>query len=616
MPPFSLANLLKRVFVFIALPVLFLSCGSNFTSPNAGVDSSTSSVNCLSPGGQATPSPLPSSSTFYSNTFQTLSADSPRGLDVASDYAFSGYTLNAGPVWSNLMPSGYVQFVFTTTAAGTYGLSLYYSTTAIGAGADISVNGIYQSSANLPSTGSFSTFATSTPVTITLPLGQSLVQIAAQTTFNAFNLSGMTSTPILVTAPTVVSSSCLTVNKGVLHQEIDGFGASTAFEVTPLTSSQADLFFSPTVGVGLSLLRTEVPDDGSCSSVNLTCAGEISDMQLASNRGARVWSTPWSPPATMKSNSSLIAGSLSNGSYQAYANYLLNYVNSVAAQGVTLLALSVQNEPDSNVSYDSANWSAQNFHNFILDNLGPTLAANGKSAVQVVMPESSVYSRLSSYGNATLADPIAAAFVGIVAFHGYDNPASPTYEEAQALGKHYWETEMSAGTGYGPSLCGGCWDPSMADALMWGQIINSWMVNANINAWNYWWAINFSSSDNQGLIYNGTVSKRLYAMGNFSKFVRPGYYRIDTPASPPSGLAMSAYANSSTGAFAVVVINQNTSNIVQSFALNGLRASTITPWITSNSLSLIQQPSIAITKGAFNYTLPAQSITTFVGTNN
>ena len=116
----------------------------------------------------------------------------------------------------------------------------------------------------------------------------------------------------------LLSAPNLRAQNAVIHwqkvaQVIDGFGASDAFESTPLISAQADLFFSPTAGVGLSLLRTNVPEDGSCATVNETCAGEVRDMQLAIARRAKVWSTPWSPPAYMKSVGTVVGGSLLPG---------------------------------------------------------------------------------------------------------------------------------------------------------------------------------------------------------------------------------------------------------------------------------------------------------------
>jgi O-glycosyl hydrolase len=101
-----------------------------------------------------------------------------------------------------------------------------------------------------------------------------------------------------------IQAQSATVNWNNVNQIIDGFGASSAGET--LTSEQFAFFFSTAPGdLGLSLLRTTVPDDGSCATVNATCAGEVSDMQLAIANGVTVWSTPGSPPASMKTNGSV-----------------------------------------------------------------------------------------------------------------------------------------------------------------------------------------------------------------------------------------------------------------------------------------------------------------------
>jgi glucuronoarabinoxylan endo-1,4-beta-xylanase len=396
-------------------------------------------------------------------------------------------------------------------------------------------------------------------------------------------------------------------------QVIDGFGASSAFE-PGLTSAQGTFFFSTDSGLGLSLLRTNVPDDGSCSTVNIACAGEVSDMRLAIANGARVWSTPWSPPASMKSNGSVNnGGSLLAGSYGAYAAYLANYVKSLnTLYGISLYALSVQNEPNLSVSFHSSVWTAANLDTFIRDNLGPEFSADGLTSTFIVIPESSGWVELAPLASATMADPTAAAYVGIIAWHDYDDAASVVNPFA-AQGKKYWETEASAGVGFGPSLCGGCWDPSMADALMWAQIVNNRMVVANANSWSYWILIN-GHSNNAGLTGPDgvTIPKRAYMLGNYSKFVRPGFYRIDSTATPQDGVLVSAYKNVTTGALVIVVINQNQEDVSQSFTLKGITATSVTPWITSASLNLVRQSDKHVSGNGFTYTLPASSVTSFV----
>ena len=104
----------------------------------------------------------------------------------------------------------------------------------------------------------------------------------------------------------------------------------------------------------------------------------------------------------------------------------------------------------------------------------------------------------------------------------------------------------------------------------------------------------------QGLI-NGLQRhgfQTAYMLGNYSKFVRPGFYRIDATHTPQSGVLVSAYKTSSTGALVIVVINQNTYNVSESFALDGATASSVTPWITSASFDLVQQSDVSVSGGS------------------
>jgi O-glycosyl hydrolase len=453
----------------------------------------------------------------------------------------------------------------------------------------------------------------------TAPSSVASAQTVSVTAISAADPTKTASTSLSLVPPVAVAGNA-TITWNNVDQVIDGFGASNAF-LTALTPAQADLFFSTTNGVGLSLLRTQVPNDGSCATVNSTCAGQISDMQLASARGARVWSTPWSPPATMTTSgstnctASASPSNLAPNSYAAYAKYLSNYISSVTAGGVPLYALSIQNEPNFCASYGGAIWSDQNLHDFVKNNLGPALTAAGQNAVKVMLPEAGNWSNFTGLADTTMADPAASAFVGILAFHGYDNSSSISNPYV-ASGKSFWQTEVS---GDGPSvnptltLCGGCWDPSIGDALLWAQVIHYNLTGANVNAWNYWWLQVPGGTDNEGLVRAGVVSKRLYMMGNYSKFVRPGWYRIDVTASPVAGVFLSAYKNPSTGDFAIVAINTNSTNTPITLSMNGFSAASVTPWVTSASLNLVQQPSLTVLGAAFMPTLAAQSVTTFVG---
>jgi O-glycosyl hydrolase len=394
------------------------------------------------------------------------------------------------------------------------------------------------------------------------------------------------------------SAQDATVNWADVHQQIDGFGAAAAFSVAhALTDAQADLFFSPTAGIGLSILRIKINPDGATD--------EVVTAQKAAARGVIVWGAPWSPQAAWKSNGTTTnGGSLLPAHYQDYANTLLSFVQSMKANGVNIYAVSVQNEPDFTATYDSANWTGAQFQTFIRDNLGPTFAANGVTA-KIMLPETSVWQNATGLTDPSLLDPATSKYVGIVASHAYGG--SPfSYTNQQNLNLPFWETEMSDFN---------AWDPSISSGLNYAQLIYDDMTIAQVTAWHYWWLISGNgNSDNEGLIgANGELTKRLYTMGNYSKFVRPGYRRIGITGGP-SGVNITAYKNPTTGDFAIVAINHNAGASTFNLVLNGMSTSSITPWETSSTFNLAAQHAIPVSGGSVSVTLDAQSVTTFVGT--
>jgi glucuronoarabinoxylan endo-1,4-beta-xylanase len=140
------------------------------------------------------------------------------------------------------------------------------------------------------------------------------------------------------------------------------------------------------------------------------------------------------------------------------------------------------------------------------------------------------------------------------------------------------------------------------------------MTSANMNAWHYWWVYS-SGTGNSALWDKGTnaPSKRLFVMGNFSRFVRPGYHRVATAGSVPSGVLLSAYRNPADGTVVVVAANNNNSATPLSLFLPGTPASSFTPWVTSASESLAQKPAVSVSNARLTHSLPAQSVTTLVG---
>jgi glucuronoarabinoxylan endo-1,4-beta-xylanase len=107
-----------------------------------------------------------------------------------------------------------------------------------------------------------------------------------------------------------------------------------------------------------------------------------------------------------------------------------------------------------------------------------------------------------------------------------------------------------------------------------------------------------------------------YVMGQYSKFIQPGFVRVSATATPVAGVYVSAYSNASPAHYVIVAINSNSSSESLSFALdvNGNPTSivtSLTPTEGTSAAGLAAQPAVTVSSGQFSYTLPAQSIVTF-----
>lgn len=419
-----------------------------------------------------------------------------------------------------------------------------------------------------------------------------------------------------------------TVNWTDVHQVIDGFGAANAQNGGASVSSgdEAFLFGTGSGQLGFSILRVGVPDGasdpGSCSSVSTSCAGGyINDMKAVIANGGRVYASPWSPPAAYKTNGSVLCtagagnGGLATADYGAYATWISNYVQSLKTEdNITLYAVSIQNEPSNCQNYDSAIWHTSDLATFVKTNLGPAFSSAGLTTL-IFLPETSTYGNVSGLGGTCMTDSSCSQYVGGVNWHDYAGSYSPpdimnsTPYPSSWPAKKYWETEVSDLNTY---------DGSISNGIKWAAYIDDRIAGENANAWLYWQMENLCcAGDNSGLTEGpgiSSVAKRAYVLAQYSKFVRPGYYRIDATHKPRTGVSVSAYQQTSNDALVIIATNYTSSAVSQTFTLtNAPTFTTLTPYITSASQSLATLSNVTVSSNSFTYSLPAQSITTFVG---
>lgn len=109
------------------------------------------------------------------------------------------------------------------------------------------------------------------------------------------------------------------------------------------------------------------------------------------------------------------------------------------------------------------------------------------------------------------------------------------------------------------------------------------------------------------------VYPRLWAVGNFSRFVRPGWVRVDATPQPTPGVLVTAYKNPSNDDFAIVVINKNLKEQDLSVSLEKAKSGLLTPYRTSATEKLDKLPEVKFEGGKLSIKLAPQSVTTFVG---
>jgi len=322
----------------------------------------------------------------------------------------------------------------------------------------------------------------------------------------------------------------------------------------------------------------------------------------------------WSPPAWMKDNNSCTnGGHVLPAQYANLAALKIQWLNNAKAQlGFEAQVESVQNEPNQRTTYDSCEWTTSEMSTFVANHMQPALAASGLSA-RLMAPEVSFYSNFdNSWGFPLLNDPGTRAAVSIVATHGYgrtDNFSTPCNSCAQ-YNKPIWQTE--------DSNLDGRYNGSIDDGLTWSGEIFKALNGGRFSAWFYWWVMTLNN-DNQGLI-NATpatdsfqVPKRLYVIGQFSRFIRPNSVLL-LSSSSDSTLQVTAVRPAS-GAVAVVLANTGKTSQTVTVNLSGLSnpPASVTPYRTSATENQAQLSALGVFSGAFTITVPSKSVVTVVG---
>ena len=403
----------------------------------------------------------------------------------------------------------------------------------------------------------------------------------------------ITSLLFFIVSPLMLLAQTANINLSSEKQVIRGFGGMNHVSwAGDLTASQRSTAFENGANqLGLSICRIFV--DGDSTQWNK----ELPTAKAALAAGALVFASPWNPPAALAetfTRSGTASQRLRYDSYAAYAQHLINYVEYMKRNGVNLYAISVQNEPD--WGYTWTWWTAAEMLKFMQENAGEL-----RKHCRVMAPESLGY--VKSMSDPILNDPTALGNMDILGTHTYGTSfANFTYPnfKAKGAGKELWMTEV-----YYPNSDTNSSD-KWPEALETGLHIHKAMSIAEFQAYVWWYIRRQYSFINE----NGTVSKRGYMMAHYSKFIRPGYVRVDATENPTTDVYVSAYKKGQD--ITMVVLNKNATAKTLTLSVPGATVPRWERYVTTGTQNLAKGTDI-YTKTSLQVTLDAQSMTTFVG---
>jgi len=293
---------------------------------------------------------------------------------------------------------------------------------------------------------------------------------------------------------------------------------------------------------------------------------------MAINPNIKILGSPWSPPLWMKDNGNSIGGSLQTQYYDAYARYFVKYIQQMKANGITINAITPQNEPLYGGNNPSMVMTAQQQGDFIKNNLGPAFQGAGISTKIILYDHNC---DKPDYPITILNDAAARPFVDGSAFHLYGGDISALSTVHNAFpDKNLYFTEQWTGAkeSFDDNLKWHVKNVIIGTIRNWGKVVLEWNLanDANFNP-----HTPGGCSECKGAItLDGGVKRNpsYYIVAHASKFVSPGSVRI---GSNIAGNFYNAAFKTPGGKKVLIVENDGTSEASFNIRFNG-------QWATSS----------------------------------
>jgi len=353
------------------------------------------------------------------------------------------------------------------------------------------------------------------------------------------------------------SNANINVDTTQTFQTIDGFGftltGGSAYVINLLNATDKtnllnELFGNGSNSIGISYLRLSIGASDLNASVFSydDLAQGNTDMNLDSfslskdtvdlipilqqivaiNPSIKIIAAPWSPPVWMKDNNSTVGGSLHTKYYDVYAKYFVKYIQAMKANGITIDAVTPQNEPLNPGNNPSLSMTAQEQINFIKNSLGPAFQSAGLTTKIITYDHNCDH---PDYPVTVLSDPAANAFINGSAFHLYagDISALSTVHTAFPGKALYFTEQYTSSTGsFGGDLKWHLKNVIIGSMRNWSRVALEWNL-ANDPTFNPHTPGGCDQCKG-ALTLGGTITRNVgyYIVAHASKFVSAGSVRI------------------------------------------------------------------------------------------
>lgn len=424
-----------------------------------------------------------------------------------------------------------------------------------------------------------------------------------------------TATLFLALSVSLATAATITIDETQEFQTIEGFGAFGG--VVPIFGGDPTNAYNDAFGrlvikdLGLTATRIELAPEESGYGKYDYLVKKLKAMADKHGEPYRVIGTVWSPPYSFKTNNKRSGyGTLKPESRQAFADWLVKYVQHYKGIGVPLYGISPANEPNLTVWYQGCTYKPDQYGD-MFKVVAPQIHAKHPD-VNIYGPDVSSGAAVQYLSYLQQREPEALKYLEAFGVHGYMNATDPDpdasgsrvwkslADRCEATGTRLWMTETS---GYTFEWTG------EDDAWAMAQALFNSLRYGNLTLSTFWALGEKSSSSQPRLLKGGNPTKLYYVSKSFYRYIRPGAVRIAS-TDQVDGVEGVAFRHKQKNTFAIVLINSNTSSA--SVTLKGYDLpGQLDRYVTSKSKNCSSEGTVS---GSSSITLPPMSLTTLYGT--